>query len=254
MTTTKKTCTISTAYSNAKRCEGRLLVDFLPSEQFAYIENHSDNGAVGRMIELYLTGQHSDSSLLDCVDGDIKTIKMENGRVARDSKLTTFSEGVFNEMDDGIAFTDSKLYQKTKKILFVGVERPNPSNPWTWKCSGVWLFDLTDPASAGILQRYEREWEYMSKVMRESAYGERRPPKGTIRYDKENICLDMGMPVIELRRASSRGVNELGLWSDRYERWITDVDFCFYMKNDAVQESLDIARQQDNAFPPAKAA
>ena len=185
-------------------------------------EMRRDKGGSGRAIERLL-GVSPSSNLLDFDDGELKTFHSDRDGFPLETVAVTRVQRV-DPILGGRPFAATRLYKKLRRVLFVGVFRPD-KDPGTWVVSAAFRFE--GRAGTEWYERLERSYHDVTGQLRHRLIA------------GEDFATLSGS-LLQMRVRDSRPYTPV--YSERLGRQISNKGIGFYLRREMIAECVEEAR------------
>ncbi len=212
--------TLEAAESRFLELAGRSFADLVDEAALRRIP--ANKGGAGQLIETLL-GVQSGPQKLDFVDGELKTYHCDPDGFP----IETIAICRADDIDDMLMlppFASSRAYAKLRRVLFVGVWRPD-SDPGAWRIPIAFRLDAR-PGTEWF-SRLEASYQTVLKQLHKRL------------VDGDNFTT-MNGPLLQMRVRDSRPYSPV--FSRRLNREVSNKRLGFYLKKRFITECVTEAR------------
>lgn len=188
-----------------------------------------NKGQAGQMLEL-TSGLMLSSSQLDCEDGELKTNKVE---AAGKPKETVFITQISREIDNLLyiqPFEESYIYKKISNLLYVPIcKEGHQSN---WYLMPYIHVSIENPVFSKLYKQLEKDYYTICHGLNEH-----------IMTSSDGYIHTTNGELIQIRSKDSKRANGQynPIYSNKYDRYISNKNHAFYFKKRFVYAIREIA-------------
>lgn len=211
--------------------EGKIALEELKGKLFGDVFNEEQlegiiraKGKSGQILELAI-GLKNTSYTLDFEDGELKTNKCASTGKPLETMFITQINSIMDELLSGLKFEDSKLYKKISNLLYVPISKEG--NPKDWFILDVIHINLHEDKHKELLEQLEKDYYLICSQL-----------KKHIETSKDGFIHTSNGKYIQIRSKDSKPYRPI--YSDLYEREVSNKNHAFYFKKDFMNYLLDI--------------
>lgn len=188
-----------------------------------------NKGQAGQMLEL-TSGLMLSSSQLDCDDGELKTNKVES---TGKPKETVFITQISKEIDNLLniqPFEESYIYKKISNLLYVPIcKEGHQSN---WYLMPYIHVSMNNPNFSNLYTQLEDDYYSICRGLNEH-----------ITSSSDEFIHTTNGELIQIRSKDSKRANGQynPIYSNKYDRYISNKNHAFYFKKEFVYAIREIA-------------
>ena len=143
--------TVSEVLPALESIAGRRFGDFMEPSRLAALRGggNINKGMVGQVLEQVL-GVGNSTRTLDLADGELKTHKSTPAGVPMETVAVTMVSTIIDELFDHRPFSETRVYKKLNRTIFVPAYRDRSAAPEDWMFLRPVFVDLDDPKWSGV--------------------------------------------------------------------------------------------------------
>lgn len=219
----KEKMKLEEAYYMLKQKENIPFKSLFTSKQLADIK--INKGKTGQLLEIAL-GLTTSNDISDFADGELKSNKCDQWGNPKETIGITQIATYIDEMLIDLPFRQTNLYEKIRNILYVPVKKEGEPEEWMFlPCIHIDLEEIGKYRDISI--QLEEDYYHICQQL-----------KKQIEYSKDGFIHTTNGKYIQIRckDAKDRNGNYHPIYSDIYDRYISNKNHAFYFKKEFIQK------------------